>query len=58
MDLKDLFEKDVGAAGVDLLKAMLTYDPKRRISAEDALKHEYFTVEPEPTKPGDIPLGV
>lgn len=30
------------AAGIDLLKALLTYDPDRRITAEEALLHPYF----------------
>jgi cell division cycle 2-like protein len=31
------------SAGIDLLMSLLTYDPERRITAEEALQHEYFT---------------
>ena len=31
-------------AGIDLLMSLLTYDPERRISAEEALEHPYFTL--------------
>jgi cell division cycle 2-like protein len=30
-------------AGIDLLMSLLTYDPARRITAEEALQHPYFT---------------
>ncbi|KAJ2965583.1 hypothetical protein NQ176_g10545 [Zarea fungicola] len=39
-------------AGLDLLEAMLVYDPAGRISAKAAVNHPYFedyTDEPEPT---------
>jgi cell division cycle 2-like protein len=29
-------------AGIDLLMSLLTYDPARRITAEEALQHPYF----------------
>ena len=30
--------------GFDLLNRFLTYDPKKRITAKDALEHPYFKV--------------
>ncbi|WVZ75022.1 hypothetical protein U9M48_023126 [Paspalum notatum var. saurae] len=35
-------------AGFDLLNRLLTYDPDKRISADDALKHEWFREVPLP----------
>jgi len=35
--------KYVSRDAIDLLKRMLTYDPDRRISAEEALKHQWIT---------------
>jgi len=39
------------AAGLDLLMSFLTYDPERRISAEEALDHPYFSESPLPKHP-------
>ncbi|KAF5377502.1 hypothetical protein D9615_005265 [Tricholomella constricta] len=38
-------------AGIDLLMSLLTYDPARRITAEEALQHPYFTESPLPKHP-------
>nr|AZA07816.1 cyclin-dependent kinase G2L [Vaccinium corymbosum] len=35
-------------AGFDLLNKLLTYDPEKRITAEEALKHEWFCEVPLP----------
>ncbi|KDQ63776.1 hypothetical protein JAAARDRAFT_148442 [Jaapia argillacea MUCL 33604] len=38
-------------AGLDLMGKMLTYDPERRITAEEALQHPYFKESPLPKHP-------
>lgn len=47
--------KTVGDAGVDLLIKMLLLDPRKRLTAEGVLKHEYWTSEPRPSKLEDLP---
>ncbi|KAI5815149.1 kinase-like domain-containing protein [Pyronema omphalodes] len=42
-------------AGVELLGALLCYDPKTRISAEDALRHVFFKEEPRPKREEMLP---
>lgn len=39
----------------DLLCKLLTYDPVRRITAEAAVEHPYFTEEPLPAEIGALP---
>ncbi|KAL4614482.1 hypothetical protein ACB092_07G057100 [Castanea dentata] len=40
---------------LDLLSKMFTYDPKSRISVQQALEHRYFSSAPPPTKPDKLP---
>ncbi|GMH17068.1 hypothetical protein Nepgr_018909 [Nepenthes gracilis] len=40
---------------LDLLSKMFTYDPRARISAQQALEHRYFTSPPAPTNPASLP---
>ena len=48
---------DVGKHGVELLERLLTLDPLKRISATEALAHDYFTnAEPTACLPGNLPI--
>ncbi|RKP37408.1 kinase-like domain-containing protein [Dimargaris cristalligena] len=49
--LKSWFQnipKKYPESAFNLLSALLEYDPERRITAEDALNHQYFQEEPKP----------
>ncbi|XP_019415350.1 PREDICTED: cyclin-dependent kinase E-1-like isoform X1 [Lupinus angustifolius] len=39
----------------DLLSKMLDYDPRKRITATQALEHEYFRMEPQPGRNALVP---
>nr|CAG8627668.1 11675_t:CDS:2 [Entrophospora candida] len=41
--------------GIDLLSKLLTYDPVKRITADEALKHSYFMESPLPKDPELFP---
>lgn len=47
-------QADAGA--VDLLTRMMALDPRRRISAEEALQHKWFAQEPPPTPASKLPV--
>jgi serine/threonine protein kinase len=47
-DLRTLFPK-TSAEGIDLLRRMLSFNPRKRITAEEALKHPFFAgILPKP----------
>lgn len=53
----DIYKNSLGEQGIDLLKKMLIYDPKARITAEEALKHAYFTERSdEGSDDGDVEM--
>lgn len=57
-NLQAIFTKygvELSDSGYDLLLKCFTYDPKRRISASEALRHEFFREAPLPKDPSQFP---
>lgn len=53
--LRSRFGNYLSENGFELINKLLTYDPIRRISAEDAMKHEFFRESPLPVDPSIFP---
>lgn len=53
--LKPTFLNRTTENGVLMLQGLLTYDPKKRLTAEAALKHPYFKEMPKPIDPSMFP---
>lgn len=53
--LRKHFQEKTCGLGLSLLQGLLTYDPKQRLTADAALKHNYFTEQPLPIEPGMFP---
>ncbi|KAK9817392.1 hypothetical protein WJX74_008301 [Apatococcus lobatus] len=52
--MQKVFSK-VPAEGVELLNCLLTYDPEKRMTARQALRHPFFTTSPLPRRPEHMP---
>ncbi|XP_014661785.1 PREDICTED: cyclin-dependent kinase 11A-like isoform X2 [Priapulus caudatus] len=53
--LRNKFGSYLSDHGFDLINRFLTYDPKRRISSDEALKHAYLKESPLPVDPSMFP---
>lgn len=53
--IRNRFGTILSDLGIDLINRFLTYDPVQRITAEDALKHNYFKEAPLPIDPAMFP---
>ncbi|GAA5823668.1 hypothetical protein JCM10212_007091 [Sporobolomyces blumeae] len=53
-DLSQLFSA-ASPAALSFLMSLLTYDPRKRLTARAALHHPYFASAPYPTKPHKLP---
>lgn len=54
-NLRNKFGAYLTDKGFDLLNSFLTYDPGKRVTAEEALKHAYFSESPQPVDPSMFP---
>ncbi|XP_078684843.1 uncharacterized protein LOC144918177 isoform X1 [Branchiostoma floridae x Branchiostoma belcheri] len=54
-NLRSRFGAYLSDLGFELLNKFLTYCPSKRITAEDALKHEFFRESPQPVDPSMFP---
>ncbi|GFY58212.1 hypothetical protein TNIN_85451 [Trichonephila inaurata madagascariensis] len=54
-NLRSRFGHNFTDLGFDLLNRFLTYNPARRIIAEDARSHEFFNEKPKPVSPNMFP---
>ena len=54
-NLQNRFGQKLTKMGFDLINRFLTYCPSRRITAEDALNHEFFNESPLPVDPSMFP---
>lgn len=52
--LEERFQ-ELDPTSMSLLSAMLRLDPQRRITAVDALSHPFFTADPKPCLPEELP---
>lgn len=48
-------ERMLSECGLELLKDLLTYDPKKRVTCEEALRSKYFKENPLPIDPSMFP---
>lgn len=56
--LEEEFGEKLGKEGLDLVLRMLEMNPERRLSANEALNHPWFRVDPLPCDPIELTKGI
>ena len=51
--IDDVYLNDLG---IDLMKKMLAYNPSKRITATEAMKHQWFNEHPKACDPNEMPI--
>src|SRR5690349_16912102 len=54
--IREIFSGKIDPYALDLICKMLTLDPEQRVTASQALDHDYFWVNPMPCKPAEYVL--
>lgn len=54
-NVREKFGRRTSDLGIQLLQGLLTYDPKQRLTAEQALRSNYFKEIPLPIDPKMLP---
>lgn len=54
-NVRDKFGRRTSELGIQLLQGLLTYDPKQRLTADQALRSNYFKELPLPIDPAMLP---
>lgn len=54
-NVREKFGRRTSDLGIQLLQGLLTYDPKQRLTAEQALRSNYFKELPLPIDPAMLP---
>ena len=52
---RNKFGTSLTEKGIALLNGFLTFDPNRRLTAAESLKHEFFRESPKPVDPSQFP---
>lgn len=54
-NVRERFSRRTSELGINLLQGLLTYDPKQRLTAEMAMRSDYFKELPLPIDPAMLP---
>lgn len=54
-NLREKYARRTSEMGISLLQGLLTYDPKQRLTADQALRNNYFKELPLPIDPAMLP---